>query len=131
HGLAVRDGGGGARGPATLDEAADAAGAWQLEEEVRTEHARHRGEWRQRLSTRPGPPGEAPAPAPVPARPAAVPRPAPAAGGVPQRAPPEPLGASAALRLLVQVLGAEVLSVDDQPSGSGARRAAGRLRPGR
>src|SRR5262249_2842429 len=108
-GLAVRDSGGWRRGHASLDEAAEACGALLLEEQVRLTYEDQRRGWGKSPSKGPQPAAGPPRPAPPPHhRPPPRPPPPrrrPAAPGGPPAAP-----ATAALRLLQQVLGARVLA---------------------
>lgn len=115
QGLAVRSAGGWARGPVTLDEAGDACGAPEAEEETKRRYAEQRRAWRKRLETRgdaPPEPGEEEDEARAPSRP-----PLPVAVPVQRSEPDPPRGPPAdrtpddVLGLLRRELGAEVVSV--------------------
>ena len=110
HGMAVREGGGWRRGPAVPDQVAVALGADLLDEEVRREYGRQRGEWAARLARRdPSAEGDAGCGEPAGKR-RAVTRSAELVTSAPCRAPPDGELDPAHLRLLERVLGARVLA---------------------
>jgi hypothetical protein len=105
HGMAQRDSGGWRRGPASLDDAAAATGAYQQDQAIRHQYADDRDKWRKRLART-----AAPEPGPDPAlAPRAVPQPRTGNAQLPQPRGPPDAEWQAKLRLLRRELGAQVI----------------------